>query len=322
MARNFGGKWENGEWVFDNEKSRRDFEKHLQNQKNNFEGAKYSISNNDNSTNALKERLKNFLFGKNTHNERTNKKIKRTLEELSGYKIAAGHLADGIDIVVKDLQKVIRTRSSYDWENILPAVGRKIAERLNLNPTEEMKNYIADWIVTGAPNNTSAEARAFQQAMTANNDNYRDQLIDIRNIFQNESEKDIWEQARGKMAWGRDNDRTLSEKFSDWRKDFRKEFVEELAPVEDLVKSYEEETGKKLKDSENPLVGLRLYRGAAGIAKIMIEEKTDNVLKALRQLMPNMRWNNFKTLADILESIGATNDEITRHRPVSRQGGE
>ena len=121
-----------------------------------------------------------------------------------------------------------------------------------------MKNYIAEWIVTGAPNNTSAEARAFQQAMTANTDNYRDQLIDIRNIFRSESEKDIWEQARGKMAWGRDDDRTLSEKFSDWRKDFRKEFVEELAPVEDLVKSYEEETGKKLKDSENPLVGLRL----------------------------------------------------------------
>ena len=43
---------------------------------------------------------------------------------MSGYKIAAGHLADGIDIVVKDLQKVIRTRSSYDSEN--PLVGWRL----------------------------------------------------------------------------------------------------------------------------------------------------------------------------------------------------
>ena len=104
----------------------------------------------------------------------------------------------------------------------MPEVGGKIAERLNLNPTAEMKNYIAEWIVTGAPNNTSAEASAFQQAMTANNDNYRDQLIDIRNIFKSESEKDIWERARGQMAWGRVDDRSLSDKANDFTKNFRK----------------------------------------------------------------------------------------------------
>lgn len=44
----------------------------------------------------------------------------------------------------------------------------------------------------------------------------------------------------------------------------------------------------------------------------MIEESSKEVANALKQLMPNLKWDKFKTLADILKDIGALDDEITR----------
>lgn len=45
VAKNLGGKFENGEWTFEDEKSRRTFERHLQNTENNFDGVSFSIRN-------------------------------------------------------------------------------------------------------------------------------------------------------------------------------------------------------------------------------------------------------------------------------------
>lgn len=41
VAKNLGGRLVNGEWIFDNAKAERDFERHLLNQQSNFEGAKF-----------------------------------------------------------------------------------------------------------------------------------------------------------------------------------------------------------------------------------------------------------------------------------------
>ena len=56
----------------------------------------------------------------------------------------------------------------------MPAVGEKIAEKINLNPTTEMKNYIADWILDGAPNDTSDEAKNLNVSTSADIDSLFD----------------------------------------------------------------------------------------------------------------------------------------------------
>lgn len=65
---------------------------------------------------------------------------KNALEEITGYKV--GHLESG-EIDVKPAAKVIRTQNKYAWENtpqFLPAVGKIVAEKLNLTPSEKMNN--------------------------------------------------------------------------------------------------------------------------------------------------------------------------------------
>ena len=62
LAKNLGGRLENGEWKFADEKSRRTFERHLQNVENNFDSVKYSIANSaKNFVNDKAEELKNKL---------------------------------------------------------------------------------------------------------------------------------------------------------------------------------------------------------------------------------------------------------------------
>ena len=62
----------------------------------------------------------------------------------------------------------MRAKNAYDWDNLLPVVGKIFAEKLNLQPSEEMNNFIADWLLTGALNNTSTERTQFERAMREN----------------------------------------------------------------------------------------------------------------------------------------------------------
>ena len=103
---------------------------------NEDSGTRYSIgsssnsgnTNNNNSSEGIFTKIKNLLTGRpNQQNEHIRKKINRMLSNLTGVKIAAGHMNNGLDIVVKDVEKVIRTNRAYDWQNLLPAVGQKIA---------------------------------------------------------------------------------------------------------------------------------------------------------------------------------------------------
>ena len=110
------------------------------------------------------------------------KQMKIALEEITSYKISAGHLEGG-EIAVKPAAKVIRTQSAYDWKNILPEVGKIVAEKLNLAPSEKMNNYIASWILDGAPNNISAESKDLQSSMCNADDEYREKLLTAQNKF-------------------------------------------------------------------------------------------------------------------------------------------
>ncbi|MBR0061625.1 MAG: hypothetical protein IJP68_09120, partial [Selenomonadaceae bacterium] len=89
------------------------------------------------------------------------------------------------------------------------------------------------------------------------------------------------------------------------------QFVEELYPIKQLVDAFEEELHRKLTDDENPYGLLRNYRGMAGRAKIMVEEGAA-AIKALKAALPNVNFDNFKTIRMILESVGALDDEEKR----------
>ena len=139
--------------------------------------------------------------------------MKIALENLIGYKISSGHLA-GENISIKPKSKVIRTKSAYDWENILPAVGQVVAEKLNLPATEKMKNYIASWIIDGSPNNTSAESKEFQRAMQNADEDFRDKLFDAQNQFIAWDNKSAMEKVQEIVVSERD-EKSFGEKFQD-----------------------------------------------------------------------------------------------------------
>ncbi len=267
---------------------------------------KYSINNSDNSFAAFAKRLEHKFFGERS--PRIRKQMKESLEDLTGYKISSGHLAsENGNIAVKNNSKVIRTQSAYDWENILPEVGKLVAEKLKLTPTAEMNNYIADWIVDGAINNTSAESKEFQRAMQNADNEYREKLLDAQNKFIEWNNKSAMEKVQAIVSSERDQ-KSFGEKFKSNRQTLYDQFVEDIAPVKRLVDEIEKESGKKIPESLNPYVALRNYKGMAGRARMMLEGN-EKAVKVLQETYKNIDFSNFKTLQMILDEVGASKDD-------------
>lgn len=94
---------------------------------------KYSLEAGDNSNESFVQRIRNkisALFDDTSPSKQRDKKITELLSKISGYRIAFGHFANG-DISVDDFQKIIRSRHAYEWEKLLPVVGKKIAGNSN-----------------------------------------------------------------------------------------------------------------------------------------------------------------------------------------------
>lgn len=210
----------------------------------------------------------------------------KLLEKLSGYQIRTGHVAEGIDILVKDISKVIRTQRAYDWERLLPEVGKLVAKRLNLNPTKEQGNYVASWLMDGAPNDTSQAAKDFQQAMRNADPMYRDQLLEVQSIFSDWANRPPEQIVRDTIAHGKET-KPLSTSARDFFDGAYNQFVEELYPVKQLVDEFEQDRGKKLSADENPYTILRNSRGIAGRAKIMVEGGAE-AIDAIKASLPNI----------------------------------
>ena len=237
----------------------------------NLDSTKFSIgrSESSNSSEGLVQRIKNLLTGRpNQQNERFRKKLNQMLSKLAGVKISAGHMNNGLDIVVKDVEKVIRTNRAYDWQNLLPAVGQKVAAILKLNSTAEMGNYIADWLMTGALNNTSAESKNFAKELRENPE-IRENLLEIQSTFAEWRNMTPMEKAQSTIEFERPKP-TVREKIKSAKAEGYQQFFEELDPVNNLVKDWEKITGEKLADAVNPYVLFRNYRGIAGRAKLLI----------------------------------------------------
>ncbi|MBR4384422.1 MAG: hypothetical protein IKP64_12805, partial [Selenomonadaceae bacterium] len=249
-----------------------------------------------------------FTTGKN---ERTHNHMRKLLEEVSGYRIRTGRFAKGVgNDPVDDTAKVIRTPAAYDWDTIVPAASKLVAEKLKLNPSPEMTDYVTRWFVDGATTDNSTEAKDFQRAMRQADDYYRNKLYEVRELFDEWNRRTPEEIVRATIAHGK-TEKPLTDKAKGYLFDGYEQFVEELYPIKQLVDAFEEELGRKLTDDENPYVLLRNYRGMAGRAKIMVEEGAA-AIEALKLAFPNINFDNFKTIRMILESCDALNDEEKR----------
>lgn len=265
-------------------------------------GVSYSVSNN--GTPSFTGRIRNIFSGRKAEKQtgRARNAMKAALEQVTGVKIRFGKVDKDVSVIYKELEGVIRSQKAYDWEHILPKCGEIIARKLNIPASDEMHNYIGEWIATGAPNNTSPEATEFAKALH-NNPSLRELLLDTQALFldwqMHEHTPVVFDKEKSKTPI-----RDLLTRAYD-------QFVEELGPVERMVKSIMDKSGIKLNASANPVTAFRLYRGSAGTAMNMLEGRGTANVTALQNLFPNVNWSGFKTLQEILDSIGAPADKET-----------
>lgn len=268
----------------------------------------YSLSSrrNTNSKQSLTQKIKNiFIGGAPSQSKREN--IRRMLEDVTNMSIQWGKFDPSLPY--DKVKGVIRAKHAYDWEKLLPECGRAIAERLGIaNPSEKMKNYIADWLLTGAPNNTSQEAKDFAAAMRKDPD-LSDRITDVYEMFQDWRQMERNERMKSQVQMKPEKKSSVR----DWLQDKYNTFVEELEPIHRLEQNVEKKIGRKLDAAISPMLKFRLFRGHMGRAQAMLLGKGKPAVDALKEAYPALDWSNFKTLHDILNSIGAVkNDKIMK----------
>ena len=251
----------------------------------------------------LSTTIKNKLVGRNDLNERQRRKMTRQLENICGYKIAYGHTDK--DLEVKDNLRVIRTKRAYDFERLMPEVGRLAARQLTLDPTPEMSNYIAEWILTGAPKNTSAEAAAFEQAMRESPAT-AESLHEARESFQEESSMSALDIVKSRIR-SENAEKSFAQKLGITTKELREEWLDDLDPVKRAVNQIEKIIGKKIPDNVNAYLESRMYKGRDKIAEIMVYTGTKDaktMLPVLKERFPNVDFDGFKPIGQILDEAG------------------
>ena len=270
---------------------------------------KYSIGN-DNSSESLKQKIKNkisSLFDGKESSIRREKKITENLRALSGHRILYGNVKGADDVVVNHMQKLIQSRHAYDWEKLLPVVGEEIAKQLKINPTSAQSNYIADWLLTGALNNTSAEAKEFQKAMR-DNPAQAELLQATRDLFQEITDMPPLERIQSKIV-ERQN-KSLWERLGVFKGGFSEEFLDDLSPLQDLVeraiKNSPPEVAAELKRGVDVKKLAQLSRGRGAIANLMVngaEKDIANIRAALSEQYSGVYFDYFKPLAAIIQSV-------------------
>ena len=269
---------------------------------------KYSIAPDDNSKESFVKRIMNRFKGQHKADKEYREMVKNIMEELSQCKIRWGKLDPGLESVFKEAEGIIRVAKPYDWATVLPHVGKAVAKRLDISTDEAMQNYIADWVLSGAPNNNSEEAKIFGEAMKKN-EYMSDKLFELRGIFSEYAEKSThdfhqnvisYEQPRKKNSWN-DN---LNYWYDQW--------VEELGPIKRMVEAIEKQKKARLPLALNPYVGFRLFRGHYGKAMTMVEGTSKKAVEALQRIYPNVNFEGFETIHMILDGINALNDKKRR----------
>ena len=274
----------------------------------------YAVDAKDNSTESLTQRIRNWLpawlGGYGDLNAKGNRRIAQLIKRLIGYKLRFEHLGSNGDAEIDNLNKIIRSRRAYDWVNILPLVGAKLAHKLKLPATPEMANYIANWFLTGAPNDTSAQAKAFQKAARETPAMF--ELINaIRNEFKDVADASALDLIGREISYG-ENKKSLIEALPAWWHRFYEEWIDDLDPINRIVdgikEQYGEDVAAEIEKGTDPYKKGRLYRGMGGLVDGLIiatpKANAETIRTVLRNKSPNLTFANFKPLAVILSSIG------------------
>ena len=265
----------------------------------------YSVNASDNSTSSYKQRVKNFFMGKQDAPSH-RRMLKNMMEEIADVKISYGKLDEGTEAIYKSAQKVIRVRNANDWEKVVPLFAKAVCDKIGIKADRALTHYISDWIQTGAPNNNSAEADTFAKAMREHPE-IADQLLDLQSAFMRWNQMDAMERMQSIVS-RREKEKTSISSMLDYAYD---QIVEELGPVKRLVKQIEGKIGKQ-ENALNPYVAFRLFRGHHGRAMTMLEGSGADMKAVLARHYPNLNWDGFKTLHEILDSIGGLHDEKIR----------
>ncbi|MDD6396799.1 MAG: LPD5 domain-containing protein, partial [Selenomonadaceae bacterium] len=217
--------------------------------------AKFSINTNDNSKPGFVQRIRNLFKGEKKNSTEYRRMVQNIMEDLSQCKIRWGKMDEGLASIYKEAQKVIRVAKPYDWANALPNVGYAVAKRLGIEDsatpeTSKIANYIADWVMTGAPNNTSQEAKDFAEAMK-NNPYMADKLLELQNIFMQYSDKSTHDFHQNVVSFERPREKDY---FHNFAMKLYDQFIEELGPVQRMVEGIEKVKKEKIPKNLNPYV--------------------------------------------------------------------
>ena len=244
---------------------------------------RYSIDPSDNSNESWSAKAKNYIsaWWKNADvkSQRFNRQQTLKLQKASDYRILYEHYIDDDPVIVDKYAKVIRAKDNYEWETLLPAVVEAIAEKVGLNPSDKMNNYIADWLFTGALNNTSTEATEFARAMGENPALF-ELLQDIQENFQEFANMSALDKYGSIIAYEKPNPNTQS--FMDRMEE---EIVDDTSPLGKLTKEIREKYGDNIADALDSQFAARMYRGGGGIIDLMTRAKNDKQIEDIREIL-------------------------------------
>ena len=236
------------------------------------------------------------------------RELKRRLESISGLKIKWGKVTSDDKAIIKTLAGIIRAKKRYDFESVVPLMGDAICGKLHLPKGDKAMNaYITEWLLTSNYNESSPQGKAFKRAMR-NNPVYGSKLIDVQLAFLQWNSLSADEQQARTIKDGTERG-TSKDRIKEYFRNLYDQFVEELEPINRLVKEIEKVNGKKLTKSVNPYIAFRMFRGHYGKAMTMVEGKTDKAVAGLKTIFPNISWDNFKTIQMIFDEVGVKTKE-------------
>ena len=280
------------------------------------DNVKYSIDTSDNSNELWSTRAKNWarsIFGGKQPSKAQNQVIVDALSQLAKHKILFGYNAKNEpDYVVDSFQKVIRARHGYDFKTLLPVAGKQIAKNLGLADTDAMSNYVADWMMTGAINNTSAEAKAFAKAMR-DNPGEAELLRSVRDSFDALSKMTPYERVANSIA--------RVEKKNSKRGNLMEEWVDDLHPIKALEdklvsKSEDPAIAKLIKDKLAPYLHTRIGKGKGALSDMMVGAKgmsaqeLQDTRDVLQAQFPNVDFSEWNPLQAIVDHAGGDKEGL------------
>ena len=242
-----------------------------------------------------------------------NKVLTRKLEMLSGYRIKWGHMkGKKDDVILNTMAKVARCRRANDFRMLMKdKLANVILQNAGVDPkdiTDKLSEAMSMYVLADMPDSSSAEYANYKneyqkiENLISNNPEFAEKLNDVKDTF--ERWKDLT------------NSQQISNNFIDVSEEDRKtirnrkymydQYVEELGPLERLVKDVEENSGSKLSTISNPLIAFRLFRGYYGKAIAMTEGHGQGAVDGLQANFPRVDFTDFKTIHNILEEAGVT----------------